>query len=283
MPSPIAGVLRALVAAHLAVRVSAGLNAWRVARRALDVREIRDRHGHRVVYRASRAAPYDDALPPIVCVPGLGVSSRYMVPLMHALAPHARVFCPHPPGHAGSDRLQHVSVASYARALLDWLDAVGLPRVVLIANSLGCQIALHVAALAPDRVTHCVLIGPTADRRSRTFTAQASRLLVSVPFDHRSIDLLVLADYASVGVTLGLKEVAAMLADEPERTARAVHCPVLLMRGEHDWVAPQSWLGELAHALPNARTCSVPRAGHAVHYTRAAQVAMLSRRFVMES
>jgi 2-hydroxy-6-oxonona-2,4-dienedioate hydrolase len=241
---------------------------------------VTDRHGRCVVYRAARVAVHRNGLPPIVCVPGLTVSSRYMVPLMHALAPHARVYSPHPPGHAGSDQLRQVSVTAYARALIDWLDAMHLPRVALVANSMGCQVSLHVAAMAPERVAACVLIGPTADRRARTTVAQGTRLLRSIPFDQRSIDLVVLADYLSTSVKLGLKEVAAMLLDTPEHTARVVQCPVLYVRGAHDHVASRAWLRALAHATPTAWSCTVPQAGHAVHYTQAATVARLCRQFI---
>lgn len=276
----VVATIGALAAARLAVRIGAGLNAWRIARQSLRMHEVTDRHGRCAVYRRTHGTVSDETLPPIVCVPGLSVSSRYMVPLMHALAPHTTVHCPHPPGHVGSDPLQHVSTTTYARALLDWLDAMRLPRVALVANSLGCQVSLHLAAMAPDRVSHCVLIGPTADRSARSTMAQGTRMLRSIPFDRRSIDLVVLTDYVSCGFRLGMQELEAMLVDKPEHTARVVDCPVLLVRGEHDHVAPVPWLRDLAGALSNATIWTVPRAGHAAHYTRAAAVAKAFRVFL---
>lgn len=50
---------------------------------------------------------------------------------------------------------------TYARFVLDLLDALKLPSVVLGGNSLGGEIAWRVATLAPARVTRLVLVDPS--------------------------------------------------------------------------------------------------------------------------
>ena len=50
---------------------------------------------------------------------------------------------------------------TYARFVLDVMDAMKLPRAVLGGNSLGGEIAWRSASLAPDRVTKLVLVDAT--------------------------------------------------------------------------------------------------------------------------
>ncbi len=50
---------------------------------------------------------------------------------------------------------------TYARFVLDVMDALKLPRVVLGGNSLGGEVAWRVASLAPERVERLVLVDAT--------------------------------------------------------------------------------------------------------------------------
>lgn len=50
---------------------------------------------------------------------------------------------------------------TYARFVLDLMDALKLPRAVLAGNSLGGEIAWRTASLAPQRVTKLVLVDAT--------------------------------------------------------------------------------------------------------------------------
>jgi pimeloyl-ACP methyl ester carboxylesterase len=52
------------------------------------------------------------------------------------------------------------SVGGEARALVEYLDARGIGRAVLVGNSLGGATAMLVAADHPDRVTALVLVSP---------------------------------------------------------------------------------------------------------------------------
>ena len=70
---------------------------------------------------------------------------------------------------------------TYARFVLDMLDALKLPRVVLGGNSLGGEIAWRVATLAPARVERLVLVdaaGPSFTPESVPIGFMAARLPV---------------------------------------------------------------------------------------------------------
>src|SRR4051812_10983376 len=70
---------------------------------------------------------------PIVLVHGLSVSSRYMLPTIHAMAPYFPVYAPDLPGFGKSDKPSHVlSVPELADSLAACIEALGLKKVILL-------------------------------------------------------------------------------------------------------------------------------------------------------
>ena len=59
---------------------------------------------------------------------------------------------------SGTYAAQAYSGDAYARFVIDLLDALKLPRVVLGGNSLGGEVAWRVASLAPQRVERLILL-----------------------------------------------------------------------------------------------------------------------------
>src|SRR3954471_4860320 len=94
----------------------------------------------------------------VVLVHGLAVSSRYFVPLAEQLVRTRRVLAPDLPGYgrSGSPR-RALGIEELANALTEWLDLAELERAPLVGNSLGCQIAVDLAARRPGRVDSLVL------------------------------------------------------------------------------------------------------------------------------
>jgi pimeloyl-ACP methyl ester carboxylesterase len=60
------------------------------------------------------------------------------------------------------------SIEAYAAAVLEFLDALGLPRVALVGHHTGGVVAVEVAAAAPDRIERLVLSStPYIDAEAR--------------------------------------------------------------------------------------------------------------------
>jgi pimeloyl-ACP methyl ester carboxylesterase len=99
-----------------------------------------------------------------------------MLPLARALAPSYSAFVPDLPGQGKSTQLHgQASISRLAAALGAWVEAEGLTRPALVANSMGCQVVTELAARWPAQVGPMVLIGPTVDPARRA----ARRQLVS--------------------------------------------------------------------------------------------------------
>ena len=220
---------------------------------------------------------------PVVCVHGFGVSSRYFAPLARELAATNPVAAVDLPGYGRSERPPRaLGVPELADALRAWLDVLGLDRPALVANSMGCQIAVDLAARAPERVDRLVLVGPTIDPAARSFSRQAARLVLDSVREPPSLLAIIALDYGLFGPLRLGRTARFALADRIEAKLLRVRAPALVVRGERDGLVPQRWAAEAASLLPRGRLAVVPGKAHAVHFSAPRRVASLVRSFLEE-
>jgi pimeloyl-ACP methyl ester carboxylesterase len=88
-------------------------------------------------------------------------SSRQLERLGDALAPQSLVIAPDRPGNGDSPALPIAipEIADYARAELEFLDALGVDEVDIYGSHTGASVAVEMAILAPSRVRRIVLDG----------------------------------------------------------------------------------------------------------------------------
>ncbi len=229
--------------------------------------EWQDVEGCRWHARVSIEPPLAGA-PPIVLVHGLGVSGRYMVPTARRLAPLYPTFLSDLPGFGQSGRPRRpLAVSELADALVGWNRAMKLKPVVLLGNSLGCQIVVDIAVRYPEYVTSAVLVGPTGDPRAPSLPRYAWRLLCDIPRESLSLDLIVAGDYLRAGPRRVLATARSMVRDPFVEKLPRVPQPTLVVRGARDPIAPQRWAEEVTRLLPRSRLLVVPGAAHVVNYS----------------
>lgn len=210
---------------------------------------------------------------PLVLVHGFGISSSYFVPFAEALAANFDVYAPDLPGHGRSQAAPHrMDIVGFAEALRRWMSAANIPRASVIGHSMGCQVAVELAARHPDVVDRLVLIGPTADAKARSAVAMASRLMRGGIHEPAAMLVLIAKDYSRMLPRLR-HELNALLEHRIEDRLPRISAPVLFVRGEQDKVAPQQWVEELARLVEDGRVCVIPQAAHAVHYDQPDEVA----------
>jgi 2-hydroxy-6-oxonona-2,4-dienedioate hydrolase len=203
----------------------------------------------------------------VVLVHGLGVSSRYMVPTLKALAPHVRVAAPDLPGFGRSDKPRHVlNIEQLADALAHWMSVMGIQSATLVGNSVGCQIAVDVAVRHPSRADRLVLVGPTLEPALRTPLRALWRLAVDTFREAPSQPFLVAVDYLVAGPRRIAQTFRHAAADPLESKLPRVQTPTLVVRGERDPIASQGWVESIARRIPDAETMVVPGAAHTVNY-----------------
>lgn len=229
-------------------------------------------HSRQLTHRAPAGAAW------VVLVHGLGVSGRYMAPLALELATRFRVVVPDLPGHGRTAaRGRRLGVTDMAVALAAWMDVAGVGGAHLVGSSLGCQVAMHVAADGRVPVSRLLLVGPTMDPAAQSAVQQLGRLLRGAPREPMSLALLVLAEQLR-RPSQAWHALRTGLTHPVDAVAREVTNPTVLVRGAADHVAPSAWLRQLSTWLRDAEVVELPVGAHGVHYDRPDLVAPLLRR-----
>jgi len=218
---------------------------------------------------------------PIILVHGLGVSSRYFVPLARRLARDTLVIAPDLPGTGKSDRpARALDVRELSDSRETWLKVLGLGRVVFVANSFGCQIVADLAVRHPQRVDRLVFIGPTVDYHWRTIAKQIPRWLIEATRESFRLFPTLIWDYLRFGLGRVLETGRFALAHGFEALLPRVGAETLVLRGERDAFVSRSWMARISRLLPHAIAREIPGAPHAAHYSAPDEVADLIRSFL---
>lgn len=231
--------------------------------------------GHLGHVFASRPAAPSASGPAVVLIHGIGVSHRYLQRLHRQLARSVDTYSIDLPGFGATPTPDHtLSVAEHATYILGALEQLGVLEFVVAGHSMGTQFAIEAALQQPQRIPHVVLMGPVVNDRRRTVAQQALALgRDCLFFESPSSNGLVLTDYLRCGLVWYLKNLRLMLEYRIEDRIGAVTAPILVMRGEHDPVAPLDWCRRLAARAATAKCVEIGGTGHVIQHNRAVEVA----------
>ncbi len=217
--------------------------------------------------------------PSVVLVHGV-VSSRYLLPTAHRLAPAFRVLVPDLPGFGASPRPgRPLDVGGLAEALDGAMGAWGARCPTVVGHSIGAEVVVELARRRPGAVGRAVLVGPTGDPRVRRVLGLWWRWWANAPGEPLAFHRLALAEARSVGPGRMWRTMQLALDDPTTPKLEGLGLPTLLVRGEHDRVAPQRWLEQLADMVPQSELAVIPGAAHTVVHHAPIQLARLVSRF----
>lgn len=223
--------------------------------------------GRAVRYRRLEAAR-DGA--PLLLIHGLACSSAAFAPTLGHLAARPDrplVLAPDMPGYGRSEGpRQALDIPALAAWHLAFLDAVGVDRVHLVGNSMGCQVALALARQAPARVMSAALVGPTTGDECQPLWRYALGLVVDSLAESPRYNWALARMFLQMGLRRYLATVPHMLHDHPIALGSAVSCPTLIVRGEHDRIVSERVAARLAAALPAGEWVQIPGVAHAVQF-----------------
>jgi len=198
-------------------------------------------------------------------VHGLGVGQSYFDPLARELAaPHLR-----------PELREPRSIPELAAEVEAQLST----PAILVANSMGCQVATELAVRRPELVRALVLIGPTVDPSARSALRHAFRLALDGWFEPPRLTGIVIRDYLRYGPARLIRQARYALDDTIEERLPAIDVPALVVRGAHDPLCPAAWAQQAALLL-RSRLVTIAGAGHAVHFSHPRQVAAEITRLV---
>lgn len=255
--------------------------------------------GDRFSYMEAGAA---DA-PPLLLLHGVGANAMHWRFQFAGLSERFRLIAWNAPGYMLSDNLVNEAPEGrdYADACVDFMDAAGVARCDVLANSFGSRIAQCVAWFHPGGIARMVLTGTAIGQRDMTEATRAQLIAArqaqvaggGYGFGAR-VNALVGPDASEQ--TIGLIQ-HVLRATNPEGFMRAVRflgsntytpdfaarltMPMLLIQGDSDKVTPlESNAAVLARTLPQARLDVLPRTGHLPEVERWDVVNDLVRKFL---
>ena len=236
------------------------------------------------------------ARPAVLCMHGLSRNSADFAALAEHLCAGYRVLCVDQRGRGRSDYDRQVSnyaLPTYVRDMFTLLDLLAIDRVILVGTSMGGLMAFAMAAAQPGRVRAMVIndIGPRIPaaglQRVATYVGQV------VTFDSiekmekflRTIAATFgnLSDeqwrHMTIHGTRQLEDGRYTFAYDPGiaknfRTLDlkdidlwsmwdAIHCPTLVLRGEHSDVLDHADAVTMTERGPKAKLIEFPGMGHA--------------------
>lgn len=241
----------------------------------------------------------------VVCVHGLGGSSNTFTPLMPALARY-RVVRVDLPGSGRSQAAEgSITMARLVDAVADACARLKLSKAHFVAHSMGTVVCQHLAVQLPALVRSLALFGPLiaptdaarTGLRGRAAKARnegaagmhditSALLAASVSADSRQrLPLAVAFVRESLMRQSGeaYARTCEALADAVAARVEAIGCPVLLVTGDEDVVAPPQAVRAFAqrlHAAPSTRVVVLPRCGHWTPVERAAECQAELRSFL---
>ncbi len=231
-----------------------------------------EHEGQRIAYSA-----YGEGSRVTVLLPGLLLSQRMQEPLAEALAARGeRVIVMDPLGHGRSDRprdMWRYSMGTFARQVVALLDRLEVDQAVVGGTSLGANVTLEVASLAPERLRGMLLEMPVLDNGLLGSALAFTPLLVALTFGEPVMKavqrvagwvprapLPLVAEIMVDWVAQDPGPSAAVLQGiffgriAPHRTERRTFdAPALVIGHPRDPVHPFSDAGMLAAELPNGR------------------------------
>ena len=245
------------------------------------------------VTQGRRLAPGDV---PLVCVHGLSDSWRSFEPVLR-LMPDQPALALTQRGHraATQPRFGYAAV-DFAADLTAFLDALRIPRAVLVGHSLGSTVAQRFAIDHPERVAGLVLVGANATWQGHPLVKELWENVV----DHLTdpVDPGFVRDFQS-SARIPAERLEMMIAESlpvPARTWQQVGramlaadmvddlpritAPTLVVWGMEDPFCSEGEQERLCTLIPRAELLVYPDTGHNLHWEHPERFAVDVRDFL---
>jgi pimeloyl-ACP methyl ester carboxylesterase len=212
---------------------------------------------------------------PFLLVPGIGVSSDYFERLAPNLNRFGPVHAVDLPGFAGVPHPgRAMTIREYGELLSAVIDDLALNDPIVVGHSMGTQVVVDMASRRSD-LTSIVLIGPVINAQERRVLTQAVKFVQASLHEPGRVKSLAISAYVLCGVRWFSRMLPMMMRYPIEKRLPFITADTLVVRGEHDAVAPREWVRTVGELLPSSRLWEIPTAAHSVMHAHANEVARL--------
>lgn len=234
-------------------------------------------------YTGSRA--FDRSLPTAVFVHGAALDHSVWALQSRYFAHHGwNALAVDLPGHGRSEGEALPSVRDIADWTVRVIDAAGVERAALVGHSMGSLAVLDAAGRHPGRVAKLALLAPSVPMPVSEALLAAARAN-----DHVAYELITEWSFSPSNQSGGNRQPGVWMTSNAMRlmersrpgvlytdlsacngyadglaAARGVRCPVLLIVGERDRMAPARGAKELVSTLADQRVVTLADTGHSL-------------------
>ena len=227
-------------------------------------------------------------------------SSAVFTEMIEALAPRMRAIAIDYPSHGGSDHVaKQPTIGDYARCVVEAMDRLGVGRFVALGEAVGALVAAKLAASYRDRTERIVLVncpffdsgqpgdellGPSRERlrpadESGYPVTRTLRFLLEQDPQHAPMrptqSWMDRINRAQIEVGRDRwQALTALKAYELGPALERVHCPALLLMGEHFYHGAGA--AEIRRRLPGIRYEVLPDTRFCATWERAVEIADLA-------
>jgi pimeloyl-ACP methyl ester carboxylesterase len=248
-------------------------------------------HNRLVNERRIRYVDYGSG-PALVLLHGMANSWQWWLENIPSLGQHHRVIAVDLPGCGNSEPLPPpAEMSTHAHTISDLLDQLGVRSATVAGHSMGGLVALEMATAHSELVRNLVLVDaggvPMTERRLRIVLVMlrtfcvilrrnfVRRALATKPWVRRLLFRAAFRDPGVMSAQLAAQTMPLLNApgfvDAVAASGRAVRssvpekiaCPVLLVWGEHDRLAPVRCARDMHERLPDSELVILSGVGHA--------------------
>lgn len=229
--------------------------------------------------------------PPILLIHGFASSTYTFRRIIPLLQEQYSVIAVDLPGFGKSEKSTSFiySFQNYAQLMLECIQRFGYSSIHIVAHSMGGQIALNMALMAPEKINKLVLLCSSGYlKRSKKLLILTSYLpcfdklvhyyigrkdvkyhLENVFFDHTLISDEMIKEFAKPLNEKGFYKSLIRLLRHREgdllpQQLQDIHVPTLLIWGEEDRVVPVEVGRRLVSDLPDAQLITYEKTGHLI-------------------
>lgn len=236
------------------------------------------------------AVEVEGAGDPVLFVHGLGGTSNSWTPQAMALSGRYRMIRPDLPGSGRSSLTGKLSVEGLVETLERLLGVLGAERAHLVGHSMGTILCQHLAARRPSMVRSLALFGPFpeppeanrgalkergAKARKEGMAEIAEATLQAGTAAATRSDNPVAAAFVRESLMRqpgeGYGATCEALAEAKAADLSLIGCPVLLVTGDEDKVAPPATMRAMDEALKDSSATVLNRCGHWTPIEKAAE------------
>lgn len=213
----------------------------------------------------------------LLCVHGNFASKRWFTELLNNPPSGWQVIAFDLPNFGASDAMpEPISIAAYAEYLAGFIDALVLQDVVLVGHSLGGAVVQAYAAEHPGVPTGLMLVSSAAPsglqtpeehypllesfQDNRELLAQALR--PTMPSGRPAYFEQIVDDALAMHPAAFTGNARALEHHHVTNKLKPVPCPVLVVRGEHDYLITEEMARATANAFPHAQLELLDGVGH---------------------